>query len=112
MITAANREKKADSLPANRYHIIIRGDNPTSRTGIEPSSSNTDDKLAWPRTRAASDPLSYRPPPIMCNLFFKLSTGYRSNCQLSVTTSSLTHPLSASLTFSLCTLLSDHRRLN
>ena len=40
-------EKKPDSLPANRYHI--RGENPTSRTGIEPSPSNTGEKLIWPR---------------------------------------------------------------
>ena len=29
--------------------------------GIEPSPSNIGDKLAWPRARAESDPLSYRP---------------------------------------------------
>ena len=55
-------EKTPDSLPANRYHIIIRGENPNCRTGIEPSSSKIVDKLAWPRALAASDPLSYRPP--------------------------------------------------
>ena len=41
----------------------IRGENPTSRTGIEPSPfNNIGDKLAWPRARAAFDPLSYRQP--------------------------------------------------
>ena len=32
--------------------------------GIEPSPSNIGDKLAWPRARAVSDPLSHRPPMI------------------------------------------------
>ena len=47
----------------------------------------------------------------MCKLSFKLFTGYRSKlelttkCQLSVTTSSLTHLLPVSMTFSLCTPL-------
>ena len=40
----------------------IRGENPTSRLGIEPSPSYIGDKLAWPRVRARYDPLSYRPP--------------------------------------------------
>ena len=29
-----------------------------SRTGIEPLPSNVGDKLAWPRSRAASQPLT------------------------------------------------------
>ena len=35
-----------------------------SWTGIEASPSNIGDKLPWPRARALSDPLSYRPPLI------------------------------------------------
>ena len=57
------REKKPDSLPANRYKIF-RGENPTSRTGIEPAHSKIGDKIAWPRGRVESDPLSYRPPSL------------------------------------------------
>ena len=34
--------------------FIIRGETPTSRTGLEPSPSNTGDKLAWPRACVAS----------------------------------------------------------
>ena len=58
----STRRKIPDILPANRYHIIIREKNPTSRAGIEPSPCNIGDKLAWPRARAASDPPSYSPP--------------------------------------------------
>ena len=54
-------EKNPDSLPANRYYIIIRGENPASRAGLEPSPSNIGDKLAIPRARAASDPLCFIP---------------------------------------------------
>ena len=39
-------EKTPDSLPANRYHIlIIRGENLTSQMGIEPSPSNIEEKI-------------------------------------------------------------------
>ena len=48
--------------PARWSVSHIRGDNPTSQTGIEPSPSNIGDKLAWPGTHTAFDPLSYRPP--------------------------------------------------
>ena len=34
--------------------------------GLEPSPSNIGDMLAWPRVRAASDPLSYRPSHVKC----------------------------------------------
>ena len=50
----STRRKKTNSLPTN-----IRGENPTSRMGIEPSPSSIGDKLAWPRECAASDPQSY-----------------------------------------------------
>ena len=56
-------EKPPDSLPANRYHVLEE-ENPTFRTGIEPSPSTIGEKLAWPRAGAASDPLSHRPPQI------------------------------------------------
>ena len=54
---------------------------------------------------------------IMCHLFFKLFAHYRSkpeqitNCQLSVTISSIDHPQPKVPTFSLCTRLPDTRRL-
>ena len=59
------------------YRIYIRWENPTSWTGIEPTSSNIGDKLAWPRACAASDPLSYRPPQIIDAVpkCFKTSSG-------------------------------------
>ena len=41
-------------------HITNQGRKSTSRTGLEPSPSNVDDKLAWPRACTASDPLSDR----------------------------------------------------
>ena len=46
-------EKTPDSLPANRYHIIIRIENPASWMRIEPSPSNIGDKLAWPSNPSA-----------------------------------------------------------
>ena len=49
-------EKTLDSLPADRYHIIIRGENITFRTGIEPSPSNIGGKLTWPSGRAEYGP--------------------------------------------------------
>ena len=39
----STQRKNPDSLPANWYHIIIRGENPTSHTGLEPSPSNIGD---------------------------------------------------------------------
>ena len=48
-------EKSPDSLPANRYHNI-RGENPTSWTGLEPSPSNIGDRLAWPTAHTKSHP--------------------------------------------------------
>ena len=43
-----------------------------SRMGIEPSPSNIGVKLAWPRARAAPDPLSYRP------LLYLLNEGHNT----------------------------------
>ena len=40
--------------------INVRGENPTSWTGIKPSPSNIGDKLTWPRVHVTPDPLSYR----------------------------------------------------
>ena len=48
--------------PACESVSHIRGENPTSWTGLKPSPSNVGDKLAWSRAGAASYPLSYRPP--------------------------------------------------
>ena len=55
-------EKTTDSLPANRYHIILLK---IQRPGWELnpySRSHIGDKITWPRAHAASDPLSYRMP--------------------------------------------------
>ena len=71
-------DKTPNSLPANRYHIIIIvGQNPTSRTGLEPSPSDIGDKFLWPRARAASDPLSYRrPQQVRSNYLIRLHFVY------------------------------------
>ena len=61
----ANRRtwrKPPDSLSANHN----RGKNPTSRTRIEPSTSNSGDKLAWPRVCTASDPQAAAPGVTTC----------------------------------------------
>ena len=44
--------------PACKSVSHIRGEYPTSWMGLEPSPSNIGDKLAWPRARAMSHPLS------------------------------------------------------
>ena len=66
-------EKNPDSLPLigityECYLLLLlfileKKSNVPDLTGLEPSpASNIGDKLAWPRARAASDPLSHRRP--------------------------------------------------
>ena len=55
------RRNPPNSLPTDRYHILEEKIQ-RSRRELNPHPPTlVGDKLAWPRTRAASDPLSYRP---------------------------------------------------